>query len=388
MASFACCPAVALYSQGEGKDAMNAKESKPLSDREKNDLRGPVRSVIEERSYAAGTDADGKVHPELKFWNKTEYDREGRITAMRGRDSSREHGLGTSLYVTRYTYNPAGQLLRTAQEMDGEQVGEIVYRYDDHGRLQSITNSADPNNPIAFRYDGNGRKTKIAIAKPVDSGAGEGLQAVSYSPDYFFGTGSGAGSGMPEGGSALTLYDEHDRPTEVQRRNASGEIVFRIIRIYDDNGHVLEEKQTMDDVLGMIPAADQKKIIDQAGGSAQELRDQIAQFLGGSETQSTRYAYDTQGRKTLMIQRIMSQMEARVEITYNQHGDVAKEMSQTTMSGTKDGELDGSGSSERIYSYEYDSYGNWTVKKSSSRSLPDGTLKDTGEDVQRTIEYF
>jgi hypothetical protein len=43
---------------------------------------------------------------------------------------------------------------------------------------------------------------------------------------------------------------------------------------------------------------------------------------------------------------------------------------------------------ERIYSYEYDSYENWTVKKTSSRELPDGELKDTGEVERRTIEYY
>ncbi len=359
-----------------------------VPDLEKAGLHGPVRSVTEEGSYPPVNLGDGRVDPELKFWKKTEYDREGRIAALWGRDSSREHGLGAALYVTHYTYNSAGQLLRVAREKDEEPEGETIYLYNDHGRLESITNSANPDNPIAFRYDANGRKSKIAIAKPIDSRAGQGEHAVSYSPDYFFETNSGAAASMPGGGSALTLYDDHDRPTEVQTRNASGQIVFRSFRVYDDNGHVLEEKQTMDDVLRMIPATDQKKIMDQAGVSAQELRDQIAQVLGGSEMQSTTYTYDAQGRKTLTIQRGMGHMEERIETSYNEHGDVAKETWQTTMSGTKDGENDGSRSSERIYFYEYDSYGNWTVRKTSSRSLPDGTFKNAEDEMRRTIEYF
>ncbi len=215
---------------------------KMISDREKAGLRGPVRSVEDERTYPAVTASDGTFDPELKSWMKTEYDRDGRISAMWGRDSSREHGLGATIYVTRYTYTASGQLERMKREKGGDADGETVYRYDDRGRLESITNSKDPGNPIAFHYDAEGRKSKVAIAKPVEAPEGVGERmAISYSPEYLFDAGSGSPS-LPDGGSAETLYDDHDRPTEVQTRDAGGEIVFRMLRVYDDQGHVLEEK--------------------------------------------------------------------------------------------------------------------------------------------------
>ncbi len=361
---------------------MKSAGSEPISDRDKAGLHGPVRSVIEERTSPAWTDADGKVYPEFKSWNKTEYDREGRIAVTWFRGSPGEHG---SELATRYTRNAAGQLLRTTQEANGKTVSEIVYRYDDQGRLQSITNSRDPNNPIAFRYDANGRKQKIAIAQPIDLPSGTG--AVSRSVEASFEE-AGSAQTLPEGGSAVTLYDERDRPTEIQTRNASGEIVSRTIRTYDDEGHIVEEKQTMDDPLKIIPAGDQKKIFASGDVSPQQLRDKLAEFLGSSEMWSMKYTYDAQGRRSKMIRNVFNHMEEQVETAYNEQGDVVRETHQSTMRGTPDAENDRTDSSETIYSYDYDSYGNWTVKKTSSRSLPDGTFKDSGDEARRTIEYY
>jgi YD repeat-containing protein len=65
-----------------------------------------------------------------------------------------------------------------------------------------------------------------------------------------------------------------------------------------------------------------------------------------------------------------------------------KEVSQPTTSDTGNPAANENQSSETIYAYEYDAYGNWTVKKTSSRTLPDGTFKDVGDEIHRTIEYF
>ena len=165
-------------------------------------------------------------------------------------------------------------------------------------------------------------------------------------------------------------------------------LVSRTLRIYDHQGRVMEEKETMDDPLKIIPWGVQKKILASGSVSPQEMRDQLAQFLGGAETRSMKSTYDAQGRRSKSIHKVFNHMEEEVDMAYNEHGDVATETRQSTMRGTPNGENDGKTTSETIYSYEYDSYGNWTVKKSSSRSLPDGTFKDSGDEVRRTIEYF
>ncbi len=379
-ATFAYSSTVALHCQEDGNIAMTSEGAKPLSDREKSNLRGPVRSVIEESLQPAWTDGDGKVYPESRSWRKTEYDREGRTAETRFRGSTGE-------WVTRYTYAEAGMLLRTIiQDEKGETKREIVYKYD-QGRLLSITDTLDPDNPIAFHYDANGRKTKVAIARLVDER--QGPRAVSRSMEAMQASfeDSGSAPALPEGGSAVTLYDEHDRPAEIQSRNSTGEIISRTLRVYDDQGRVVEEKQTMDDPLKLIPGGDQKKIFASEKVTPQELRDQLAQFLGGGGIWSTKYTYDAQGRRSNTIHGVFNHVEDATETAYNEHGDVAKETNKNTMRGTPNGENDGTRTSETIYSYLYDSYGNWTFKKRSSHST-DGAFKDAGDEVRRTIEYF
>ena len=116
---------------------MTSDQSTQPSEREKNGLHGPVRSVVEEQTYPAWTDADGKLSPEFKSWSKTEYDRDGRIAETRFHGSSRDHSFDGTEMVTRYTYGATGQLLRkTIQNNKGDALGEIIYHYDDQGRLQ------------------------------------------------------------------------------------------------------------------------------------------------------------------------------------------------------------------------------------------------------------
>lgn len=374
-----------MHAQDSESTASSSGSAKSISDREKAGLHGPVRSVIEEQTSPEWHGADGNSIPEMKTSSKTEYDREGRIAVMRGRGWSREKGMDAADSVTRYTYNTAGQLLRMTTEKNGEPDREVVYKYDDQGRLQSITDSGDPNDPIAFRYDATGRKTKIAIAQPTDLPQGA---VSSRSVEASFGTAASAPA-LPQGGSAITLYDDQGRPAEIQTRNANGEIVYRALRTYDEQGHVIEERQTLDDPLAIIPAADQKKILDAGAVPVLELRKQIAEALGGSEISSMKYTYDAQGRNTQINQEaMMGRVKQKIETAYNEHGDIAKQTTQYTTTGIPNAEHDESGGSERIFSYEYDNEGNWTVKKTSSRSLPDGTFKDTGEEVRRTIEYY
>lgn len=388
---FLCALAVALTAlpllraqEGE-KPMANSTGSKTPSDREKAGLRGPVRSVVEERTSPAWNGSDGPSIPEIRTWNKTEYDRDGRIAATWWRGWSRDKGMDTTKSITRYTYNAAGQLLRRSFETDRKVVCEVVYGYDDKGRLASITNSKEPDNPIAFRYDANGRRTKIAVAKPID--LPEGTNAVSRSAVHLF---DDEGSELTswEGGSTITTYDELDRPIEVQMHDVNGALTGRAVRTYDELGRVSEEKMMMDDPLTMIPAKEKSKLLQESGQAAQALRDQLTQFLGGSEMWSVKYTYDTQGRKIQTLRNTFNHIKEKITTSYNQQGGEAKEISQNTTTGTGTPEGDGTRRGETVYSYQYDASGNWTLKKTATRELPDGVLKDSGDVVTRTVEYY
>jgi hypothetical protein len=360
----------------------NGHGSQP-SEREQNGLRGQVRSVEEETTDPAETLGDGSQIAEMKTWSKTEYDRDGRIVAIRRRGSSRGSGYDGVESVTRYVYNPAGLLLKMTSGKEGEPACEIVNHYDNQGRLQSTTDSRSPDNPIVFRYDTGGRKTRVAIVQPADSPSG--TSAVSMSVGALFAHPESAPN-LPDGGSAITLYDANDRPTEVQLHDSAGTLISRNVRIYDDRGNVIEERQIMEDPLKIIPAKQQSDILSQSGVSAQDLREKLTEFFGTKgEMYSCRYEYDKLGRKTQMIRTMLNHSEDRTETTYNDHGDVAKEIS--TMK-TDDGDgLTERSQSQVVYSYVYDSMGNWTLKKSTYGALPDGSASDSGE-VRRAIEYY
>ena len=212
-----------------------------MSDREKRGLRGPVKSFTEESTYtfAGLTDAEGKPIPEVHSESTTEYDIGGRILALRDRNSD------GSQWVTRYDYDASGRLLKISWGVQGQAGTSTTYSYDHQGRLQTIAADGS-DNPVTFRYDENGRKTKISISRPADyhpnvAVAGSPFEAVDRAPN------------LQGGGSATTIYDEHDRATEVQVRDANGELMNRAVRTYDAQGHILEEKQIWDDPVRMFP---------------------------------------------------------------------------------------------------------------------------------------
>ena len=373
------------YTMFQNPDASLPGNGSQPSEREQNGLRGPVRSVEEETIDPAQVLGDGSQVPEMKSWRKIEYDRDGRIVAIRSRGSSRSGGYDGTEWVTRHLYNPAGQLIKVTSGKDDESATETVYHYDEQGRLQSVTNSRQLDNPIAFRYDANGRKRRIAIVQPAAHPPGTG--AVSMSADAFFENPERAPN-LPDGGTAITLYDANDRPTEVQLHDPAGTLVRRAVRVYDDHGNVTEERHTLDDPLNMIPAKEQSNILSKSGMSAQDLRDQLTKFLGASgDLFSSRYTYDNLGRKTLTVENVFNHADHRTETSYNDHGDVARETSQLSQAPGENEQADGIQSSEVFYSYKYDSKGNWTTKRSTSRSLPDGKPRDSTE-VHRTIEYY
>jgi YD repeat-containing protein len=369
--------------QNNSRDpASNSTKAVQVSEREQNGLRGPVKACVEERTYPGMRSDDGTQIGELKIWAKTEYDEEGRIAVRRMPQTSRGHGLEGPVWVTRYIYSPAGLLLRIASGKEGEPASETVYRYDDQGRLQSITDSKKPDNPINFRYDENGRKTKVTISRAEDYMPNTG--AVSTSADALFEV-ADRPPNLPGGGSATTIYDANDRPTEIQVRDAEGQIYTRTVRVYDSQGNVVEEKQTMDDPVRMIPAEDRKKMLDGSGMSLDDLRGEFTKFLGPqAEMSSTAYTYDKQGRKSKTIRKIFNHMEDTIETTYNDHGDVDLEVTRSK-SATGNEEADKPRYSEAHYSYEYDDHGNWTEKKMAYKSSPEGNSSD---EIRRTLEYF
>lgn len=295
-----------------------------MPDREKAGLRGPVRTCVEETIYPGATNSDGTQIPERKFWYTTEYDVDGRVTVIR------THNSDGSEWVTRYIYDTSGHLLKTAGGKEGEPSQETNYSYDGQGRQLNITDSRTPDNPITFHFDERGRKTKVQVSRPEDyrpntAVAGSPFQVADMAPN------------LPGGGGATTIYDEDDRPTEVQVRDAKGKLVSRALRTYDAQGRVGEEKQILDNPETMIPAEALEQVLEASGASREELREQLrgqlTKLMGGQAGPfSVVYSYDAQGRVNQMRRQIFNQ-EQVIETIYNEHGDKAAEITRSRQIG-------------------------------------------------------
>jgi YD repeat-containing protein len=290
-------------------DAKTSRKEPP-SDRVRSGLRGPVKICVQETTYPAVTTSDGKQFPEWTQRIETEYDQEGHLVSTRNRNSD------GSVWMVRNTY-ASGKLLKTTRGKEGEPPGVTSYAYDDQGRLTSITDSAAPDNPTTFHYDERGRKTKVQKSRAEDyrpnvGTAGSPMEAADRRPN------------LPGGGTATTTYDENDRPIEVRIRDAQGTEVSRAVRVYDEQGHITEEKQILDDPLNLIPADARTAILADSGASGADLREQLKKLMGGHEgATSEAYSYDAQDRVKEIRRRFFNR-DATIETTYNEHGDAAQ----------------------------------------------------------------
>jgi YD repeat-containing protein len=337
---------------------------------------------VRESTFSGTTDAEGKTSPEVHSAYTTEYDAAGRTLSTRSENSD------GSQRVTRHSYDPSGRLLKIASGIEGQATTDTIYSYDHSGKLQNISDNNRPEDPVTFRYDDRDRKTKIEISRPADyrSGIAEGgspFEAADRAPN------------LPGGGSATTIYDEHDRATEVQVRDASGEVVSRAVRTYDAQGHVLEEKQILDNPETIFPAETRAQILEQSGLSPeelkQELRTQLTKLMAGqSGLHSVSYGYDSHGRLSLTNRRIFN-LQQEIETTYNEQGDVESEITQSTrLVGETDPRTPSTGLpdySEVRYSYKYDQHENWIEQSISYRSSPDAAFQSSTV-TKRILTYY
>jgi len=353
-----------------------------VRDRAHNALRGPVKSCKEETTFPAVAD----IRPQTRSEYTTELDREGREISTRILQSD-----GSS-WITRSEYSPSGQLLKMVSGVEGKKLSTTSYIYDDQGRVQKIVPDSQGevpglSQPISFHYDQHGRKTSTVSSTAADyrpntaSGLGP-FEALDLPPN------------LPGGGTATTIYDEHDRPTEVEVRDAKGELVMHSTRTYDSQGRVLAEKQFHDNFAPMFSPEAHEKVLQESGLSPEQLatlvQAELPKLMGGhTETYTINYAFDVHGRVSHTSRRIFNQQD-EIDTTYNDHGDVDSEITRSTEIPSADGTPPDTGRSpysEVRYSYQYDEHGNWTEKTTAYRSSPDENFQSPST-IKRTLTYY
>jgi YD repeat-containing protein len=310
----------------------------------------------------------------------TEYSPEGKLLATRTTNSD------GSEWVTTWIYDADGRLTKNVSGQLGEAATELLYVYDEAGRLLAIKNNANSGDQTEFHYDAQGRKTTIQRFDP------KTLQRRQHSA--FGGSpwdAARSGFGVPSGGHVTTIYDENDLPTEAQVRDAEGRLLGRVVRTYDADGRISEERPIPENPALMF--FDRLPAEATAGRSPEQmegLQKGLAGFLGGRTPAGTSYTYDVQGRITKMCDRNFA-FERTVTTVYNEQGDKAEEITTVTENSAfpigvpysvdENGVLtpskpadetspvpDLQSHSEIHYAYQYDSYGNWTEQTASELS--------------------
>ena len=343
-----------------------------MSDREQAGFRGPVKICVEE-----SISADRPV-----VRTTTEYRPDGKLLETRS-----DHGNGFTLMFT-HEYDSDGRLTKIKPANSDYPNSEMVYAYDDAGRSLSITNTANGDR-TDFQYDEAGRKVGIQRFDPKTL---ERSRSCAYAISAWDAATSGAG--IPDGGTITTIYDEEDRPIEMQTRDAGGQIMSRIVRTYNAAGLLIEEKPIVENAarrfLDRIP---KQTLVAMAGGEGDGGQDQptemqidalnkeLTALLSGREEGGTWHTYDAQNRiKT--VREINFAFDKTTETIYNERGDTAewrRTVSRNsvvplgvTYSIEEDGALTRSETDAETspspfdsidvfrYSYQYDDHGNWT----------------------------
>jgi hypothetical protein len=279
-----------------------------LSDRERLNLHGPVKSVVDE-------------------YSTTKFDRDGKILEWSGNTS---HGRVERKYV----YDDRGRLLRIPGS-NGDWVDEV-------------------------HYDERGQKTRI---RTVPSRADRGRHA--------FGIGAAfdavAEGETPEGvGTVETTYNERGQPVEARILDDEGMVLARIAYTYDADGRLSQEKLTTENPP--LPKAFRDQIpVEHRAAAIEQMKTQLAETsqrtgLFGDAVRT--YAYDEQGR---LAERHMRRgpIGEDISLRYNEHGDISESTRTTNpLPSEFGGHTEPALRSSNVY--EYDEYGNWRSRQEKS----------------------
>jgi YD repeat-containing protein len=348
-----------------------------MSDRDKASLRGPVKTVVDEQTFSM---SDGQ---QLLTTSTTEYAPDGRILEMRTRN---QDGSG---WVTNYTYHSDGRLLKTVFGKVGSAPGyETTYSYDEAQRLIGL--KSGDKNQIRYHYDDKGRKSLI-----------ESYDSEPLPPNKAYAThweGTDLGFAPYPGGALTTLYNEQGVAMGAQLKDKDGKLVAHILRKFDAQGCITSEEQVADAPELMIPDELRSTL------NPEQAKSVGAFVAGGMHDRAISYVYDTHGH-VKERRRSGGVFGQEVTITtYNDRGDIESERTTTVMNpeAGRDYSLTEAGAMipvgqpqaapppttyEAQYSYQYDSYGNWTEKATVARSRPDAQWEPRSI-FRRKLTYY
>ena len=243
----------------------------------------------------------------------------------------------------------------------------MVRRYDADGRVLVEERSGPPLQTLAYRYDANGRLTRVEVLSP--DGAERVEESYLYHDDQTSAVtlyidpllrdknvGVCLGSMLHMSIDAVcitTVRDSRNRPIKKVLYDADNRVIRRVLFRYDRAGQLVEEGEVE---YGDRLRADMRNLYGYDGqGHLLEKEMYWGAFGGQRKTMS----YNEMGDlKEEQVVPLPGEVVLHEEIPWSTH-----------------------------YSYEYDTQGNWTSRTEQTRRLDSGLVTHPGV-TKRTLKYW
>jgi YD repeat-containing protein len=194
----------------------------------------------------------------------------------------------------------------------------------------------------------------------------------------------------PGATTSTTIYDEHERPSEVSFFDAKNALVSRVEFSRDQDGRVLTERMEFAGPGGLLgPAFDANVPADERASMMELLKTVFDDQAFSVAT----YAYDGKGRRVETIRRMGKLSEERVTIRYDDFDNPVEQVRSDVSRAMRmdDGVVKTEERPTHVqyvkFEYQYDAHGNWTERLVSQRLEPNADERLSNIE-RRTISYY
>ncbi len=347
-----------------------------MSDLARWELRGPVRTL--RTRFAEWNPETGDWRP-LKIRFVATFRADGQLSEIE------HHNPDGSLPREVRVYDDAGRLTESQWWSNDVLARRIVHTYDAGGRPASavtVDRHGTTHQTERSRYDEDGRRTKVVVL-PVFDASGAGCSAYGVE-------GSDVAYPAPGATTSTTIYDEHERSSEVSFYDANDALVSRVGFSRDQDGRVLSERMEFagPEKLLLGPSIDTAVPADERASMMKLLRT----VFGDQPFSLATYAYDAKGRRVETIRRMGKLSEERVTVRYDDFDNPVEEVRSDVRREMRmdDGVVKTEESPPHVehvrFEYRYDAHGNWTERIVWQQMEP-GTDGRPSNVERRTIEY-
>jgi len=353
-----------------------------MSDLKRWELRGPVRIL---RTHFAEWNAEVGAWSPLANRAVVTFRPDGNVS-----DTEYHNPDGSGVRHVR-VYGDRDRLTEDQWWANDALTRRILYMYDVYGRpvsSKAIDTDGNQRETELCRYDDRGRRTKLVIL-PVAERNADNWRMISRGMHYGV-EGTDVAYSAPGATTSMTVYDEHERPSEVSYLDANDAVLCCVVFSRDDAGRLLNERMEFSGLGRLLgPAIDANMPPDERAPLMELLKTAFSDQTFSVVT----YAYDERGRRIESVRRMGQLSEERLTIRYD---DFDNPVEQVTAHLSREMRMDGGTlkSEDRPshvqhvrFEYQYDAHRNWTERIAWQLMEPSTNERPLNVE-RRTIVYY